>query len=144
LAGQYKDGWNRVPDQQLCDNAFKVQWELFLRHVVKDEAFPWTLKEGAKGVQLAELALDSGLSASGWMCTLFERLRIKRSAIFLGFAVCVWCADCDNYPCGDLAGVVTNRAGLFLFARFHLKTAGTDTSVTALTNCVRRDLNQFS
>ena len=41
------------------DNAFKVQWELFLRHVVKDEPFRWTLLEGAKGVQLAELGLQS-------------------------------------------------------------------------------------
>ena len=56
---KYKDGWVRVPDQGVCDNAFKVQWELFLRHVVKGDAFPWTLQEGAKGVQLAELALQS-------------------------------------------------------------------------------------
>ncbi len=41
------------------DNAFKVQWELFLRHVVKGDPFPWTLLEGAKGVQLAELGLQS-------------------------------------------------------------------------------------
>ena len=41
------------------DNAFKVQWELFLRHVVADEPFRWTLLEGAKGVQLAELGLES-------------------------------------------------------------------------------------
>lgn len=55
----YGDGWNRVPDWQLFDNAFKVQWEKFLRHVVLDEPFPWTLLEGAKGVQLAELGLQS-------------------------------------------------------------------------------------
>jgi hypothetical protein len=36
-----------------------VQWELFLRHVVKDEPFPWTLLEGARGVQLAEVGLRS-------------------------------------------------------------------------------------
>lgn len=41
------------------DNAFKVQWELFLRHVVLDEPFRWTLLEGARGVQLAELGLES-------------------------------------------------------------------------------------
>ncbi|HAQ21695.1 MAG TPA: oxidoreductase, partial [Prolixibacteraceae bacterium] len=41
------------------ENAFKVQWELFLKHVVKDEPFPWTLYEGAKGVQLAEKGLES-------------------------------------------------------------------------------------
>jgi hypothetical protein len=36
-----------------------VQWEFFLRHVVLDEPFPWTLLQGAKGVQLAELGLKS-------------------------------------------------------------------------------------
>jgi len=38
---------------------FKAQWELFLRHVVRDEPFRWTLLEGAKGVQLAEKAMES-------------------------------------------------------------------------------------
>lgn len=52
-------GWQKVPHQENYDNAFKVQWELFLRHVVKDEPFPWSLVEGAKGVQLAELGLRS-------------------------------------------------------------------------------------
>ena len=51
--------WQRVPDQQTYDNAFKAQWELFLRHVAADEPFPWTLLEGAKGVQLAEKAVES-------------------------------------------------------------------------------------
>jgi predicted dehydrogenase len=48
-----------VPDQGIYENAFKVQWELFLRHVVTGSPFPWSLHEGAKGVQLAELALKS-------------------------------------------------------------------------------------
>jgi predicted dehydrogenase len=56
---KYRDGWVRVPDQQVYDNAFKIQWELFLKHVVTGSPFPWTLHEGAKGVQLAELALES-------------------------------------------------------------------------------------
>ena len=55
----YKDGWTRVPSNATYDNAFKVQWEFFLRHVVKDEPFPWNLLQGAKGVQLAELGLES-------------------------------------------------------------------------------------
>ena len=53
------DGWTRVPDNQDYDNAFKIEWELFLRHVVADEPFPYTLLEAAKGVQLAELGLES-------------------------------------------------------------------------------------
>lgn len=48
-----------MPDQENYDNAFKIQWKLFLKHVVKDEPFRWNLKEGAKGVQLAEKGLES-------------------------------------------------------------------------------------
>jgi predicted dehydrogenase len=51
--------WQRVPDQREYDNTFKTQWELFLRHVVLDEPFPWNLLEAAKGVQLAEKAQES-------------------------------------------------------------------------------------
>jgi predicted dehydrogenase len=53
------DSWQQVPHHQHYDNAFKVQWELFLRHIVKDEPFRWTLLEGAKGVQLAEKGIES-------------------------------------------------------------------------------------
>ena len=53
------EGWQKVPDATTYDNAFKIQWEDFLRHVVCDAPFPWTLREGAKGVQLAELGLQS-------------------------------------------------------------------------------------
>ena len=55
----YFDGWQKVPEQTSFDNAFKRQWELFLRHIVKDEPFPWGLLEGAKGVQLAEKGMES-------------------------------------------------------------------------------------
>ncbi len=56
---QFFEGWQKVPEQQSFDNAFKTQWELFLKHVVKDEPFPWNLLEAAKGVQLAEAGLES-------------------------------------------------------------------------------------
>ncbi len=52
-------GWQPVPNNIAYDNAFKIQWELFLRHVVLDEPFRYTLREGAKGVQLAELGMQS-------------------------------------------------------------------------------------
>jgi predicted dehydrogenase len=55
----YYDNWTEVPDAMPYDNAFKVQWEMFLRHVVLDEPFRWSLREGAKGVQLAEKSLES-------------------------------------------------------------------------------------
>ncbi len=56
---KFFENWNKVPTNALYDNAFKVQWELFLKHVVKDEPFRWSLLEGAKGVQLAELGIES-------------------------------------------------------------------------------------
>jgi predicted dehydrogenase len=52
-------GWQEVPDAMEYDNAFKIQWELFIRHVALDEPFPWGLREGAKGVELAEAGLQS-------------------------------------------------------------------------------------
>ncbi len=55
----FRSDWIDVPANQTFDNGFKVQWERFLRYVVCDEPFPWTLLEGAKGVQLAELGLQS-------------------------------------------------------------------------------------
>ncbi len=58
-ATDYRAGWAPVPDNRTFDNGFKVQWEAFLRHVVKGEPFAHTLLEGAKGVQLAELGLAS-------------------------------------------------------------------------------------
>jgi predicted dehydrogenase len=53
------EGWTKFAEQETYDNAFKVQWELFLKHVVKDEPFPWDLRDGAKGVQLAEKGIES-------------------------------------------------------------------------------------
>ncbi|MFO1299623.1 MAG: Gfo/Idh/MocA family oxidoreductase [Burkholderiaceae bacterium] len=53
------EGWQEVPDSVVFDNAFKAQWELFIRHVVEDAPFPWNLREGAKGVQLVEAGLQS-------------------------------------------------------------------------------------
>ena len=53
------EGWAKVPEQEHYDNAFRVQWELFLKHIVKDDPFPWDLLEGVKGVQLAEKGLES-------------------------------------------------------------------------------------
>jgi predicted dehydrogenase len=55
----FHSGWSKMPEQENFDNAFKVQWELFLKHVVLNTPFPWTLHEGAKGVQLAEKGIES-------------------------------------------------------------------------------------
>jgi predicted dehydrogenase len=51
-------GWEELPGEGY-DNAFKAEWELFLKHVAGEGKFRWNLLEGAKGVQLAELGLKS-------------------------------------------------------------------------------------
>ncbi|MEU3917789.1 Gfo/Idh/MocA family oxidoreductase [Streptomyces sp. NPDC029004] len=59
----FRDQWQEVPDNGEFENAFKAQWELFLRHVALDEPYHRDLLAGARGVQLAELGLKS--SAEG-------------------------------------------------------------------------------
>jgi predicted dehydrogenase len=56
---RFFDGWEEVPDNVTHENAFKAQWELFIRHVCEDAPFRWTLLEGAKGLQLVDSALQS-------------------------------------------------------------------------------------
>ena len=53
------DQWAEVPETQVYDNGFKIQWEEFIRHVVEDAPWRYTLPEGVKGLQLVEAALDS-------------------------------------------------------------------------------------
>jgi predicted dehydrogenase len=55
----FHDQWQEVPDTQVYDNGFKIQWEHFIRHVMEDAPYVWTLPEAAKGVQLVEAALQS-------------------------------------------------------------------------------------
>ena len=55
----YQAQWADVPDTASVDNGFKVEWELFLKSAASGQPFAWDLTEGAKGVQLAELALRS-------------------------------------------------------------------------------------
>jgi len=59
----YPAQWSDVPDNTEFDNGFKVQWEQFLRAVAEGTPLRWDLAEGARGVQLAALALRS--SAEG-------------------------------------------------------------------------------
>jgi len=55
----FYDDWQDVPDNAVFENAFKVQWEMFLKHLVCGDPHPFDLFEGAKGIQLAELGLQS-------------------------------------------------------------------------------------
>ena len=55
----FRQSWAEAPDNQVYDNGFKVQWTQFIRHVMDDGPWHYTLVEGAKGVQLAELRVRS-------------------------------------------------------------------------------------
>lgn len=54
----YED-WQKVPETAPYKNAFRMQWELFLTHLVEGGEFPWNLRAGAAGVQYAEAAEQS-------------------------------------------------------------------------------------
>jgi len=51
--------WQEVPDTMPAANPFRQCWEAFLRHVAEDAPYVPTLVEGAKAVQLADLAYQS-------------------------------------------------------------------------------------
>ncbi|MGA1538659.1 MAG: gfo/Idh/MocA family oxidoreductase, partial [bacterium] len=51
--------WEAVPDVEVFGNGFRVQWEMFLRHVAEDAPWKYDLMAGARGVQLAELGMQS-------------------------------------------------------------------------------------
>ena len=53
--------WQDVPDNLLYRPSFRACWDDFLRHVADDAPFVPTLLEGAKAVQLAELAYQSNI-----------------------------------------------------------------------------------
>jgi predicted dehydrogenase len=55
----FAEQWEEVPDTQVYENGFKLQWEDFIRHVVENKPWRFDLLEGAKGVQLAELGMQS-------------------------------------------------------------------------------------
>ncbi|MDI1465584.1 Gfo/Idh/MocA family oxidoreductase [Catellatospora sp. KI3] len=59
VSHDFRDQWTTVPQNDVYDNGFKRQWEEFLAHVVADAPYHHDLYAGARGVQLAELGLQS-------------------------------------------------------------------------------------
>jgi predicted dehydrogenase len=59
----FRGQWQNVPDNADFGNAFKTQWEMFVRHVADDAPFPHDFAAGARGVYVAEAGLRS--SAEG-------------------------------------------------------------------------------
>jgi predicted dehydrogenase len=56
---KFIEQWDAVPDTEVFGNGFRLQWEDFVRHVMADTPWHHDLWEGAKGVQLAQLAMQS-------------------------------------------------------------------------------------
>ncbi len=71
----FRDQWSVVPDNAGFDNGFRAQWELFLRHVVLDEPWSWDLLAGARGVQLAQLGLESSATGRRLNVPALEEIR---------------------------------------------------------------------
>ncbi len=71
-AEPFREQWQEVPANAAMDNGFKAQWEQFVRHVVEDAPHPYDLLSGARGLRLAEAALES--SAKGARVELPELL----------------------------------------------------------------------
>ena len=59
VTSDYRADWQLLPEPRAPANAFRAEWELFLKHVAVGDPFPWDLLSGARGVQLAELARES-------------------------------------------------------------------------------------
>ncbi|CAM4039422.1 Gfo/Idh/MocA family protein [Tsukamurella strandjordii] len=55
----FRDQWLDVPANADLDNGFKLQWEEFLRDVIAERPHRFGLLSAARGVQLAELGLQS-------------------------------------------------------------------------------------
>ena len=55
----YRSQWLEVPANADLDNGFKLQWEEFLRDVLAGREHRFGLLSAARGVQLAELGLQS-------------------------------------------------------------------------------------
>jgi len=59
----YAKNWLNVPSNEPVENGFKTQWCHFIRHVVEDAPYSYDLYSGAKGLLLAEKALESSREA---------------------------------------------------------------------------------
>lgn len=60
----YLSDWQEVPETIPLGNGFRAQWEDFIRHVVEDGPHPYDFRSGARGVRLAELAIQSSLTGT--------------------------------------------------------------------------------
>ncbi len=55
----FRSAWREYEPDLPVINGFNAEWELFIKHLYEGTDFPWDLRAGVKGVQLAELATQS-------------------------------------------------------------------------------------
>ncbi|MBI1183141.1 gfo/Idh/MocA family oxidoreductase [bacterium] len=55
----FTEQWQPYLAEATFDNGFKTQWEMFIKSLYGEGNYIYTLNEGAKGVQLAQLAMQS-------------------------------------------------------------------------------------
>ena len=80
----YLAQWNDVPDTESYDNGFKAQWQLFLAHAAQGKPFRGTWPQGARGVQVAELALRSSAECRRIDVPALEACDVTTGRIFWG------------------------------------------------------------
>ncbi len=73
----FYESWQQLPNTIKYDNAFKIQWELFIRHCAANEPFPWNLESAAAGVRLAE-AGNRSAQQQRWVTLANEPDRINK------------------------------------------------------------------
>lgn len=73
-----QDSWQDLPALLENPDPFKSQWEHFVRAVVTGTPFPWDFFAAARGMQLAENALQSSLERR-WITTNLEHDSSKNS-----------------------------------------------------------------
>jgi predicted dehydrogenase len=54
----YRDAWHSVRAEKY-ENAFRLQWEMFLHHVMEDAPFPHDFRQAVRGAQLVEAGIRS-------------------------------------------------------------------------------------
>lgn len=55
----YLQEWQKVPASASFENAFKIQWEMFIQHVLEDAPFPHDFLQAARGIQVVDAGLRS-------------------------------------------------------------------------------------
>jgi len=55
----YLEGWQEIPETVSFENAFKIQWEMYLRYVLEGAPFPHDFLQAARGLQIVEAGMRS-------------------------------------------------------------------------------------